>query len=196
MSFLGKKLHGLFNQEVSTSTNRRQQGTRVKHKAGKNWIKMYDKFGFVLRIETVINHPYLFKVRRLGKRKGEMTMGYYPMSKGIANLYRYAEVGLSANVRYLEMLSAIDNPSESFAMIRSVCEKAQWGGKTVRALNPLQADDISLFASVMKGQYSIQGFRHKDVFNSLVPELPKDRKEKRKLSAKVSRKIYLFRLSI
>ena len=28
-----------------------------------NWITMYDKHGCVLRIETVINHPYEFRVR-------------------------------------------------------------------------------------------------------------------------------------
>jgi hypothetical protein len=193
MSFLGKKLHGLFNQEISTSLNRRQPGTRVKHTAGRNWIKMYDKFGFVLRIETVINHPYMFKVRRLGKRKGVTVMGYYPMSKGIANLYRFAEVGLSANLRYLEMLSAIDNPSESFSIIRAVCEKTELNGKTVRALNPLRAEDMALFAAVMKGEHSIQGFRHADVLRSLAFTLPDDLKARRNLSMKVSRKIYLLR---
>ena len=30
-----------------------------------NWIRMYDKSGVVLRIETVINHPREFTVRRV-----------------------------------------------------------------------------------------------------------------------------------
>jgi hypothetical protein len=29
-----------------------------------NWLKMYDKFGQVLRVETVINDPREFRVRR------------------------------------------------------------------------------------------------------------------------------------
>ena len=35
-----------------------------------NWLKMYDKFGLVLRIETVINNPREFRVRRLRTRAG------------------------------------------------------------------------------------------------------------------------------
>ena len=30
---------------------------RIKHRMKNNWLKMYDKFGLVLRIETVINNP-------------------------------------------------------------------------------------------------------------------------------------------
>ena len=41
---------------------------RIKHRMKNNWLKMYDKFGWVLRIETVINNPREFRVRRLRTR--------------------------------------------------------------------------------------------------------------------------------
>jgi len=41
-----------------------------------NWIKMYDKHGCVLRVETVINDPYEFKVRRRAGRRGHRTLGW------------------------------------------------------------------------------------------------------------------------
>jgi hypothetical protein len=193
MMFLGKKLHSSFGQEISTSISRREPGTRIKHRIGKNWIKMYDKFGFVLRIETVINDPHMFMIRRSGKRKDKEVIGYFPMGKGIANLYRYAEIGMSANNRYLEMLTAVDNPAEGFAAIRRVCEKAKLNGKSKRALNPLQIKDISMFAAVMKGEFALQGFRHKDIAKALGVTLPKNSIEKRRASSNISRKIQLLR---
>jgi hypothetical protein len=34
---------------------RRWPGARIKHRVKNNWLRMYDEFGWVLRIETVIN---------------------------------------------------------------------------------------------------------------------------------------------
>ena len=48
----------------------RWPGARIKHRMKNNWLKMYDKFGWVLRIETVINNPSEFRVRRLRTRQG------------------------------------------------------------------------------------------------------------------------------
>ncbi len=35
-----------------------------------NWLKMYDKFGQILRVETVINDPREFRVRRRPRETG------------------------------------------------------------------------------------------------------------------------------
>jgi len=58
---------------------------------------MYDKHGCVLRVETVINHPYEFRVRRERKRNGAWGMDWYLMAKRGSNLYRCAEGRRSAN---------------------------------------------------------------------------------------------------
>ena len=68
MTFLGRKLSTGFAGEIVSHYKKRWPGTRIKHRMKKNWIKMYDKHGCVLRVETVINNPYEFKVRRHGKR--------------------------------------------------------------------------------------------------------------------------------
>lgn len=68
MNFLGKKLVGQFRGEaVSDITDRGKQrlpGTRIKHRAIMTWIKMYEKIGSVLRVETVINEHDAFKMRK------------------------------------------------------------------------------------------------------------------------------------
>jgi hypothetical protein len=65
LRFLGRRLHPRFDGEVLTMCRKqRQPGTRIKHRMKGNWLKMYDKFGQILRIETVINQPREFHVRR------------------------------------------------------------------------------------------------------------------------------------
>ncbi|MCC6190525.1 MAG: hypothetical protein IT318_15970 [Anaerolineales bacterium] len=51
LRFLGRKLHGNFQGEVTTSLKRRREGRRVKHTLKRNSLKLYDVLN-VLRIET------------------------------------------------------------------------------------------------------------------------------------------------
>jgi len=71
---------------------------------------MYDKHGCVLGVETVINDPYEFKVRRRAGRRGRRTPGWHHLPKGVAFLPRYATVSAAANHRYLDALAIVDDP--------------------------------------------------------------------------------------
>src|SRR4029077_19964294 len=51
-TFLGKKLNVHFEGELGTRYNVRIEGTRIRHSMDKASLKMYDKFGQILRIET------------------------------------------------------------------------------------------------------------------------------------------------
>ena len=56
LGFLGRKWDRRFDGEVQTEYEPdRWSGTRIKHRMKTNWLKMYDKFGLILRVETVIN---------------------------------------------------------------------------------------------------------------------------------------------
>ena len=85
-------------------------GARVRHWVKRNRIKMYNKARVLLRIETVINYPYDFKVYRSGIRKGEQINGWFPLSKNVTYLYRYEQIARTANGRYLDALSVQDDP--------------------------------------------------------------------------------------
>ena len=127
LTFLGRKLHGAFKGEVlSDFKKKRWPGARVKHRMCENWIKMYDKHACVLRIETVINHPRQFKVRRPGKRNGQILMGWYPMAKGVANLFRYREISLAANRNYIDALADAQahTPQETLGNIAKPVKRA------------------------------------------------------------------------
>ena len=100
LTFLGRRLHPRFDGEVLTDCKMdRLPGARIKHRMKNNWLKMYDKFGQILRIETVINQPREFKVRRYRLRAGQHHMRWCPMNKGVANFYRYHAVARAANAQ-------------------------------------------------------------------------------------------------
>lgn len=57
---------------------KRLPGRRVKHRMKRNWMKMYNKEGVVLRVETVINDPEEFRIRRRVRRQGRSVMAWVP----------------------------------------------------------------------------------------------------------------------
>jgi hypothetical protein len=192
LTFLGRKLNGNFQGEVMNSFKKRWPGARVKHRMKGNWIKMYDKHGCVLRIETVINHPYEFCVRREGKRQGVWGMGWYPMAKRVTNLYRYAEVCLSANRAYLDALAVVDDPAQAYRFLNDICEPVTRNGRRRRGLNPLRKDDVALFAAALRGEHFIHGFRNRDLAAHLNIRHSRDPRERKRQSARITRLIQLL----
>jgi hypothetical protein len=193
LTFLGRRLHGNFQGEVLNDCKKRPRGARVKHRMKANWIKMYDKHGLVLRVETVINHPYEFRVRRKGKRKGQQVTGWFPMAKGVASFPRFAEVCLIANKRYLQALSVVDDPTEAYRELDQLCEPATLNGRRRRGLNPLRRDDIALFTAVLRGEHAIHGLSNRDLFKHLFPDPSQDPVALRRARARVTRLIQLLR---
>ena len=193
MTFLGKKLNGNFKGELMTSCAKRCRGARVKHRMKENWMKMYDKHGCVLRIETVINHPHEFLIRRRGKRHGDLVMGWYPMAKRVTNLWRYQQVCLSANMAYLSALASVDDPSQAYNLLNKLCEPATLNAHRVRGLNPLRGDDLRLFAAVLRGEHFIHGFRNRDLARHLESAIPADPSLRKRCSARITRLIHLLR---
>jgi hypothetical protein len=192
LTFLGRKLNGHFQGEVLTDMKRKRiPGARVKHRMKENWIKMYDKQGCVLRVETVINNPREFKVRRRAKRKGATLLGWFPMAKGVANMPRYREVCRAANRRYLDALSTVSDPTDSRQRMRRLARAVRRGTHSQRGLNPARQEDVELMAAVMRGEHAIQGFRNADVRNHLC-SAARDRSERSRQSQRVGRLLKLL----
>ena len=92
-TFLGKKLNGNYQDEMGNRYNVRIEGTRVRHSMGMASIKMYDKFGQILRIETTAKDVSFFKhYREVEQRNGEAVMKFAPMKKTIYSLGALREV--------------------------------------------------------------------------------------------------------
>ena len=194
LTFLGRRLHPRFDGEVLTDCKKdRWPGARVKHRVKNNWLKMYDKFGQVLRIETVINNPREFKVRRRVQRKGRSQMDWCPMNKGVANFYHYHEVARAANHRYLSALAVVDRPQASLKALDRVNQPARLGQRRRRGLNLLRVEEQTLFRAVLRGEHQINGFRNREVQAVLFPKQVRDDGERRRRTTRVSRLLQLLR---
>jgi hypothetical protein len=194
LTFLGRRLHSRFDGEVLTDCKKdRWPGARVKHRVKNNWLKMYDKFGQVLRIETVINNPREFKVRRRVQRKGRSQMAWCPMNKRVANFYHYHRVAQAANERYLSALAVVDRPQASVKMLDRMHRPARLGGCRRRGLNLLRVEEQKLFRAVLRGEHHVNGFRNRDIQAVLFPARVKSAAEQRRRSAHVSRLLHLLR---
>jgi hypothetical protein len=168
LCFLGRKFHPRFEGEVLTDCQKgRWPGARIKHRMKNNWLKMYDKFGWVLRIETVINNPREFRVRRLRTREGRREMVWCPMNKGVINLYRYRAVALAANRRYLDALSVVNNPAPAYRQVEELTEPVVVSGRSHAGFNPASPGDVRLFQAVLDGDHVLRGIRNADIRTAL-----------------------------
>jgi hypothetical protein len=174
---------------------RRLDGTRVKHVMKTNRLKMYDKAGRVLRIETVINDPTEFRVRRWQQNKhGGRHLAWLPLRKGVAWLWRYAQVALAANRRYLEALAAADDHAPARKRLDRISRPAPWGARRKRALQPLSPQDQALFRAVLRGEHHLHGLKNADLVRELYGNKPpQDAAEARRRSASVTRLLQLLR---
>jgi hypothetical protein len=95
---------------IAPSRPSRIEGTCIKHRFGKCSIKMYDKHGIVLRIETTTNDVSFFKHhRRVEHRKGPASRELAPVKKSIYSPIDLREIPLGCNRRYIANLSALDD---------------------------------------------------------------------------------------
>jgi hypothetical protein len=169
LKFLGRKLHPRFLGEVLTDIQtQRDPGARIKHRVKGNWLKMYDKFGQVLRVETVINQPREFKVfRECTHKDGTCYKAWCRMPKGVGNLPHYQRHALACNQRYLQALCHVSDPTPSYRELANLAEPKRVHGRNSAGFNPASREDLELFAAILDGNHIPQGFRNKDLRDTL-----------------------------
>ena len=193
MRFLAQKAPGKFIGEIVTSFKDRAEGVRVKHWQRGNSIKIYDKGGSVLRVETTIGVPTDFKVLRRRQDDPDGKPEWLPLRKGVADLYRRAEVSQRSNRAYFDALSAVADTTPCSRLFDAVARPVTHRGRRVRALRLGDPADIALFEAVSRGEFAISGFRNRDIRRHLYPTSARDTKlEQRRLSAKVSRQLRIL----
>jgi len=140
----------------------------------------------VLRVETVINQPREFKVRRRRLRRGRVRLVWCPMNKGVRNFYRYRQVAAAANGRYLAALAAVADPAPAYRQVERLGQPKKVGGRSYAAFNPACGPDVRLFQAVLRGEHLLNGFRNADIRRSLYGEA-RDNGVRRRHSAAVGR---------
>ena len=198
MRFLGRKVptigvNAQFQGQVVSDLKQRPEGIRVKHRVGSNSIKMYDKQGSVLRVETTINDPHDFKVYRAKEGAPDESKSWLVLRKGVADVPRRAEVSQAANERYLDSLAAVEQTTPLAELTAPLCKPTRYHGRSVRALNPLATADAQLLEAVNRGEFAVNGFRNRDLQPWLYSSQARTAAERRRRSARTSRQLRMLR---
>jgi hypothetical protein len=163
-SFLGHKITAQLAQEIGSQFATRIEGTCVKHRFGKSSIKIYDKFGLVLRIETTTNDVSAFKhYRTVEHRQGPATRALAPVRKMIYSLNYLREILLACNRRYLEYLSSLDDFSAGVRALDRLTRPRPVKGRNVKGLNFFSRAEQTLLSALQRPGFNIAGLRRADL---------------------------------
>src|SRR5436853_5651769 len=134
-------------------------------------IKLYDKFGLILRIETTVNDPTFFKhYREVEHRDGSRETKWAAMQKTIYSLPALRELLEAANRRYLEFLSAVEDPRAGSHKLDKLSQTVEQEGRRYRGFSVFDTDDEILLCSILSGEFNISGLQNKKLRRHL-PEL-------------------------
>ena len=112
----------------------------------------------------VINEPEGFTVRKEVTRKGKKVFKWVDMLKGVAYLFRYKDVSLAANGRYLNALAQVDDPTDAIRTLDRITTRKQIAPmRTANAFNPVARDEVQIFRALLAGQHMIRGFSNPDI---------------------------------
>jgi len=202
MRYLGKRVRldgqvlGNFAGQVISTIKERQEGIRIKHAVNGNSVKLYDKafteLGSVLRAETTIQNGDDLRVYRTTEGDPAGQKRWRRLRRGIADLYRRAELSRKAAERYLDAFAAIDDDATLEELIARSRKHTIWKGKRVRALRPFDQDQ-ALFAAAARGEFVLTGLRNRDLQPFFFSTPAASPQEARRRSAWMTRQLRLLR---
>ena len=192
--FLGRKNpSGRMPDEVASDCRQRYEGVRLKHFVNHNSVKMYNKAGSVLRVETTINNTRDFKVFRCPDDDESKKPTYQKMRKGVCDLHRRSQVSKASNERYLDHIAAAEISQTLRQTVSDICSHTLCKGRRYRGLNPLENEDFGMLQFLAKGENAINGFRNKNLRAFLYGALEKNSSEQRRASGRTTRRLALLR---
>jgi hypothetical protein len=198
LRFLGRtvpahgRVHRLYQGEIETGLTHRPEGIRLKHYVNGNSIKIYDKHGQVLRVETTLTHPHDFRVYRAPEGTPKARKRWMILRKSVADAPRRAQVSAAANDRYLGALAAASNDLAAGDVTQALCRPIVKQGRRYRALNPWAANDAALLQAISRGEWTLNGFRNRDV-RQLLHGATSDLAERKRRAGRVTRAFSLLR---
>lgn len=161
-TFLGRKLHGNYQDELGNRFNQRWLGTRLKHQMGPVTLKLYDKFSLVLRIEVTVNDVSFFDQRREVKhRDGTTAIEWTTMKKSIYSLRPLQATLHTVNQRYLKFISEIDTPHLGVKKLDQLTQTHVENNHRYKGFHLLSEEDSSLFRLLLCGDFVINGITNR-----------------------------------
>lgn len=201
LRFLGKRarLDGQVPQsysgELCSDVKQRVEGIRIKHYIDGNSLKMYDKayteVGSILRLEPTINEVSPFRSYRRSERDPDGPLDWRPMRRGVADLYRRAEVSQKAAERYADALASVEDSRSLEELTKNLEQPTKWKNRPIRGLHPFGRDNALLLA-VGRGEFNLNGFRNRDV-RRLLRQNSADPVTAKRQAARMSRQLLMLR---
>ena len=135
-------------------------------------IKMYDKFGLILRIETTTNDVSFFKHHRaVEQRDGQKVFKLANLKKGIYSLQPdLAELMADSNKRYLAFVSELDDFTPGEKALDKISRAVEENGRSYKGFNFFSAEELERLLILLRGEFCISGFRNTHIRRYL-PEL-------------------------
>jgi len=118
--------------------------------------------------------------------------GWYPLRKGIVDLRRRMELSRGPNARYLEALAAVGESRPAHRLRDPVSQPAKTP-RPYRDLRPITPQETRLFAVVLRGEFHLQGVRHRDLLDMLASPGEPDPTQQRRAAARATRHWCLLR---
>jgi len=177
---------------ITSRLQQRPEGVRLRHTVNGNSIKVYDKQGSVLRVETTIVHPECFKVYRPAECQPQQPLRWQRLRRGVADLWRRGQISQAANGRYLEALASVTGKTPLREEAAPVCRPCTVQGHRYRGLNPWSPQDGALLEAISRGEFALAGLRNRDLRRLLHPR-PGAPEEERRRAGAITRKLALLR---
>lgn len=165
-TFLQHRLpQDLSQAEIASNMRTVLEGTRVRHQWNRNLsLKLYDKHGVMLRIETTTSDVSFFRHHReVVHRDGTSTLKHAPLLKTIYSLPLLGKCMGACNRRYLDFLSALDDQTTGLEAVERLAEPVREHDRSYRGFNLFARSDLELFLAIARGEWCVRGFKNADV---------------------------------
>ena len=148
-------------------------------------------------METTLNQPEVFKVYR--PKSNDQTQSrakarrWQRLRRSIVDLPRRAEVSRAANHRYLQAIASTQGNLALGQAVAAWTVALRWNGRRYRGIHPFEPHDSALLEAISRGEWTLAGFRNRDIRPYLYKCTPKDPRRSRRQSAAIGRRLRLLR---
>jgi len=137
----------------------RVEGTCIRHHLGWQTLKMYDRGGYVLRIEATSNDITFFRHhRKVEHRTGPAEYKVAPLKKSIYSLTDLDELMAAACRRYLEFVGALeDRTAQRHDLDRLSRPARDERDRSCRGFNFFLTEDLTVLLALLRGEFALNG---------------------------------------